>query len=278
MSDIHPTTPDAADRADSPRSSTLPAVFVGHGSPMNTLDDNRYTRAWREFGRTGPRPSAILAISAHWYVNATAVTAMPDPKTIHDFYGFPDELFAVRYDAPGSPQLAGEVAVLVKPTWVGLDADSWGIDHGTWSVLAHMYPDADIPVVQLSIDASKPADHHVTLGAALEPLRRRGVLILASGNVVHNLRQVQWHQPDAAFDWTREFDDAARELIAERPGDVAELTRHRHHALAAPTPDHLLPLFYLAGIAAAADAPATPFVEGYAMGSLSMTGYTVPGG
>lgn len=257
--------------------TNLPAVFVGHGSPMNTLEDNRYTRAWSEFGRTTPRPTAILAISAHWYINASAVTAMPDPNTIHDFYGFPDELFAVRYDAPGSPRLAAEVAELVKPTWVGLDTDSWGIDHGTWSVLAHMYPDADIPVVQLSIDASKPPEYHVELGAALEPLRRQGVLIVASGNVVHNLRQLDWHQPDAAFDWAREYDEAAGRLMAERPGDIAELVGHRHHGLAAPTPDHLLPLFYVAGIAAAADERTAPFAEGYAMGSLSMTSYATTG-
>lgn len=274
MNNTEPTTsPSGLDDTHAP--GATPAVFVGHGSPMNTLDDNRYTQAWSNVAESAPRPTAILAISAHWYINASAVTAMPHPRTIHDFYGFPDELFAMRYDAPGSPQLAAEIAELVKPAWVGLDHDSWGLDHGTWSVLVHMYPDADIPVVQLSIDASKPADYHVDLGAALEPLRRRGVMIVASGNVVHNLGRLQWDQPDSAFDWAREFDDAARELMAERPGDIAELVRHRHFRLAAPTPDHLLPLFYLGGVAAAARMSATPFVTGYAMGSLSMTSYAV---
>lgn len=253
----------------------MPAVFVGHGSPMNALEENRYTRSWRELGRSIGRPRAILAISAHWFINATAVTAMPDPKTIHDFYGFPQELFDVHYPVEGSPQLAEEIAEVVHPTWVGLDRDSWGIDHGTWSVLVHMFPNADIPVVQLSIDASKPSDYHVRLGAALEPLRRAGVLVVASGNVVHNLRLVDWRDPEGAFEWNLEFDRRAGELMADRPGEIARLERQADYGLAAPTPDHLWPLYYLGGIAAAADRPAMPFVEGYAMGSLSMTGYVV---
>jgi 4,5-DOPA dioxygenase extradiol len=250
---------------------TMPALFVGHGTPMNALDANRYTRTWAELGQSIPRPRAVLAISAHWYINATAVTAMARPKTIHDFYGFPEELFAVDYPAPGDPDLASEIIEVVRPTWVGSDTDSWGIDHGTWSVLTHMYPDADIPVVQLAIDATKDPDYHIDLGASLAPLRNAGVLIVASGNVAHNLRYVDRRRPDYGFDWAVEFDQAATELMTNRPFDIGELMQHQHYDLAAPTPDHLIPLYYTAGLAAVAGIGTRVVVDGYAMGSLSMT-------
>jgi len=217
---------------------TMPAVFFGHGSPMNTLDRNRYTEAWKAFGASVPRPRAILAISAHWYINATAVTAMEKPRSIHDFFGFPPELFAVQYPAPGAPDVAAEVAELLKPLWVGLDKDSWGLDHGTWSVLVHAFPKADIPVVQFSINALKPFAYHLELGAKLDPLRKRGVLIAASGNVVHNLRRMDRSQPDAAFDWNRRFDGAVKAAMTSSPADVARMTEHPDYALASPTPDH----------------------------------------
>lgn len=252
-----------------------PAAFLGHGSPMNALETNRYSAAWQALGRSVPRPRAVLVVSAHWYVNATAVTAMAQPRTLHDFYGFPQALFDVQYPAPGSPGLVEEIAEAVKPEAIGADHDSWGLDHGAWSVLRHVYPDADVPVVQLSINASKPADYHVQMGARLATLRDRGVMLLGSGNVVHNLRAMARDRPDAAFDWARRFDDAAREVMTTRPAEVARLMEHPDYRLAAPTPEHFLPLLHVAGAAAATGLMPSVLVDGYSYGSLSMTCYGI---
>jgi 4,5-DOPA dioxygenase extradiol len=219
----------------------MPAAFFGHGNPMNALEVNRYTGAWKAFGEAVPRPRAILVVSAHWYINATAVTAMARPRTIHDFYGFPPELFDVQYPAPGLPEMAAEVSDVVHPTWVGADVDSWGIDHGTWSVLVHAFPDASIPVVQLSINAGKPLDYHLNLGARLAPLRDRGVLILASGNVVHNLRGMDWSLADDGYDWAQRFDEDAKVRMLTDPTEFPTLDAHGDFRRAVPTPDHFIP-------------------------------------
>jgi 4,5-DOPA dioxygenase extradiol len=254
----------------------MPAAFIGHGSPMNTLEENRYTAAWRALGASlQPKPRAVLVVSAHWYLNATAVTAMAAPRTIHDFYGFPDELFRFRYPAPGAPDVAREVAELLAPEWVGLDAETWGLDHGAWSVLAHLFPRADVPVVQLSINAAKGIEEHMALGERLAPLRERGVLVLGSGDVVHNLRRVDFRRPEAAFDWALRFDAAAREVMTKDPGALPSLQRHADYATSVPTPEHFLPLAYLAGLARAEGKGCDVLVEGCSLGSISMTCYTL---
>jgi len=260
--------------------TTMPAVFIGHGSPMNTLEHNRYTECWNELGRnidrTFGRPRAILCVSAHWFINATAVTAMAAPRTIHDFFGFPPELFAFEYAAPGDPQLAESLATIVDPMWVGLDHDSWGLDHGAWSVLCHLYPDADVPVVQLSVDASKPASHHFELGQRLAPLRDDGVLIVASGNIVHNLRMLDFSRGETGFDWAERFDTEVRDLMLAGDGaGLVGLDRHPDYRRAVPTTDHFWPVLYLGGLADASGEKGSVVIGGYGLGSLSMTSIAI---
>jgi 4,5-DOPA dioxygenase extradiol len=253
----------------------MPAAFIGHGSPMNTLESNRYTAAWRAFGAALPRPRAVLCISAHWFIHGSAITAMLRPRVIHDFFGFPPELFAFDYPAPGSPEIAEEIAEAVKPHPVALDRDSWGLDHGTWSVLAHVFPRADVPVLQLSVHAGREGPYHLALGQALERLRSRGILVLASGNVVHNLRMIDFGRPDMAFDWGVEFDAAVKDTMTRDPASLPSIASHAAYRFAVPTPDHFFPLYYIAGLAAAANEPARVLVEGCTMGSISMTSYVV---
>lgn len=242
---------------------------------MNTLERNRFTDAWRAFGRALPRPRAILAISAHWFIPGTAVTAMERPRVIHDFFGFPPELFAFDYPAPGAPDVAREIADVVKPAHVGLDQDSWGLDHGTWSVLAHVFPDADIPVLQLAIHSAQPLQYHIDLGARLAPLRERGIFIVGSGNVVHNLRRLDWQRADAGYEWAERFDRAVKGVMTSDPAGLGAVVQHADFPLAVPTPEHFLPLAYLAGLCQAAGEVADVFVEGPTMGSLTMTSYSL---
>lgn len=254
---------------------TTPALFIGHGNPMNAIEPSRYADAWYELGQRIGTPRAIVCVSAHWFIGATAVTAMSAPRTIHDFYGFPQELFEVRYPAPGSPELAEEIIDAVQPTWCGRDEDSWGLDHGTWSVLQRMYPDASVPVVQVSVDATKSVHDHVALGAQLAPLRDRGVLVVASGNIVHNLRMVQWSAGDTGFEWAHNFDDAARDILTTDPSRFGALEDHAAYHAASPTPDHFWPAAYLAGLASASGETCRVEIEGYVAGSLSMTSYSL---
>ncbi len=250
----------------------MPAVFFGHGNPMHAIRNNSYTQAWSAMGRTLPRPRAVLAISAHWYIHETAVTAMSAPPTIHDFGGFPAELYEVEYPAPGSPELAQRVQELLHPLAVR-GADDWGLDHGTWAVLRHVFPQADVPVVQLSLDLRQPAAFHYVLGQRLAELRGEGVLIVGSGNLVHNIRAYQWEGGEVPpYDWAQRFEDRARELILnDKPQPLIdyESALGEEARLAVPTPDHYLPLLYVLGARLAGETVSFP-VEGFDGGSMSM--------
>ena len=248
----------------------MPAVFFGHGGPMNTLQRNRHTDAWRAFGERAPRPRAILAISAHWYLPDLAVTAMARPPTIHDFSGFPPELNAFDYPAPGEPELAARTARLLAPLAVRQDA-RWGLDHGTWSVLAHAHPDARLPVVQLSIDAREPPAFHYEIGRRLAPLRDEGVLIVGSGNVVHHLGRLHRHPDAPPHAWAARFERFVLDALSR--GDDAALVGYAaigaDAAFAVPTPEHYLPLLYVLGARRPGDA-ARVLTDGIELGSISM--------
>ena len=253
--------------------STMPVLFVGHGSPMNGIEDNDFSRYWKKLAGEIEKPKAVLCISAHWLTNGTFVTAMDQPKTIHDFGGFPKELFAVEYPAPGNPTLAQETAGLITSTSVGLDHD-WGLDHGTWTIVRHMYPEADVPVLQLSIDYAKPASHHYALALQLQALRKKGVLIIGSGNMVHNLGMIAWdHLNDTyGYDWALEMNDIFKKKILER--DHSALMNYQSLSTAAklaiPTPDHYYPLLY--ALALQGEKENVQFFNDTAMaGSLTMT-------
>ncbi len=252
-------------------STRLPTIFFGHGNPMNALASNLYTKGWAEIGQEIPRPKAILCVSAHWYVPGSAVTISTAPRTIHDFGGFPRELFEVQYPAPGDPDLARRVQKLLAPIPVVAD-DRWGLDHGTWSVLCHVYPKADIPIVQLSIDETQPASFHYEIGQALAPLREEGVLIVGSGNLVHNLHAYAWGRHAAEpFDWAVRFEEIARELLlGDAPGGLVDYEKiGRDAMLSIPTPDHYLPLLYVIGARQRGEPVSFP-VEGVDGGSISM--------
>ncbi|WP_449528512.1 4,5-DOPA-extradiol-dioxygenase [Flavobacterium aquaticum] len=252
----------------------MPVLFIGHGSPMNAIEDNIFSKRWQQTGKEIPTPKAVVVVSAHWLTKGTMVTAMPNPKTIHDFGGFPQALFDVQYPAPGSPELATEIQKLITNPAVELDHD-WGLDHGTWSVVKHMYPDADIPVLQLSIDYYKPAAYHYELAKQLLALRKKGVLIIGSGNMVHNLRMVAWdklNEPEYGFDWALEMNDIFKNKISN--GFHKELIQyeklHKAATLAIPTPDHYYPLLYI--LALQTDNDKVEFFNDKAVGgSLTMT-------
>jgi 4,5-DOPA dioxygenase extradiol len=252
----------------------LPGIFLGHGNPLNALRENAWTRAWSALGGAlVPRPRAVLAVSAHWYIPATAVTAMAAPRTIHDFGGFPRELFAMRYPAPGDPALATRVAELLAPLPIEQD-HSWGLDHGAWSVLCHVFPRADVPVVQLSIDETRPPAFHYELGARLRPLRDEGVLIVGSGDVVHNLEAYAWGaRPAQPYDWAVRFESRLRERLVA--GDHTALIDYaalgEDALLSVPTPEHYLPLLYVLGASVPGESVTFP-TAGIDGGSVSMLG------
>lgn len=250
---------------------TMPVLFAGHGSPMNAIEQNEFSLKWQEIGKALPHPKAIICISAHWETRGTYVTAMEKPQTIHDFGGFPQELFNVEYPAPGSPQLARETAGSLRPEKVGLD-ESWGLDHGAWSIIKNMYPKADIPVIQLSLNYEKSPQQHYTLAMQLSELRKKGILILGSGNMVHNLRRLDWNRPEGGSDWAMEANDLFKKLIIRNDHQSLMAYKDLGNAvqLSIPTPEHYLPLLYALALKEK-DEELSFFNDKAVMGSLTMT-------
>ena len=256
----------------------VPVLFLGHGSPMNAIEENEFVKGFRETGKSLPRPAAILCVSAHWETQGTYVTAMEHPATIHDFGGFPRELYAVEYPAPGSPELATETKSLVKKANIGLD-QKWGLDHGCWSVVKHLYPDADVPVIQMSLDHTRDARYHYDLAKELSTLRRKGILIIGSGNMVHNLRMVAWdrlNDDEYGYDWALEASASMKKFILN--GDHQPLINYKSQGkafdLAVPTPDHYLPLLYALALKEEND-KVSLFNDKAIAGSLTMTSVRV---
>jgi 4,5-DOPA dioxygenase extradiol len=251
----------------------MPVLFVGHGSPMNGIQDTEFSRRWTRMAQEIPVPKAVLVVSAHWFTRGTRITAMDFPQTIHDFGGFPQELFDVQYPAPGHPVLAKETSALLHSAKVELDHD-WGLDHGTWTIVRHMYPKADIPVLQLSIDYTKGPKFHYDLAKELHPLRKKGVLIIGSGNMVHNLRMVAWDRLEESYgyDWALQMNDTFKQLIGKRDHDplIHYERLGREALLAIPTPEHYLPLLYTLGVSHSKD-ELSFFNDKPMAGSLTMT-------
>lgn len=258
----------------------MPLLFLGHGSPMNAIEENEFVQGFRSIAQKLPKPQAILCISAHWETKGTFVTAMEKPKTIHDFGGFPKALFDVQYPAPGSPALAKEVKEIMTPTLVGEDLD-WGLDHGAWSVVKHLYPEADVPIIQMSLDYNATPDRHFELGKMLSSLRKKGILIIGSGNMIHNLRMVAWdkfQEKDYAYDWTREVSNQMKDYILN--GNFQSLIKYsangKNWNMAIPTPEHYLPLLYILGLKGEKE-NITLFNDKAVAGSLTMTSVMIGG-
>ena len=253
----------------------MPLLFVGHGSPMNALEENEFVRGWRLMGQSIPKPAAVLCISAHWETHGTLITSMERPPTIHDFGGFPQALFDVQYPAPGSPSIAAETRENIHSTTIEPD-QKWGLDHGCWSVVKHLYPEADVPVLELSLDFSKPAQYHFELGKELAWLRKKKILIIGSGNIVHNLRVIDWRNPDSGYDWAREANSKIIKLAID--GDFKSLINYhslgREMELSVPSPEHYLPLLYILALKEEQESISI-FNDKTVMGSISMSSFKI---